>query len=357
MHAFARFIQILGKGRNGMRGLSRTEAYEAMQMIARYDVEPEQLGAFLMLMRIKEESAEEVAGFTEALRESFHVAESAFQPAIDWAAYAGKKRQLPWFLLAALILAGRGYPVLMHGLRRDDERLYVPEALDALEIEAARSLGDAQEQLRLRGFAYLPISKLSPLTADLIETRNLFGLRPPLHTVARMLNPLSAPLSVMGVFHPNFAAIHQQAAVLLGQPGALICKGDGGELERIPDRPVDLYGVSGGQVWTTTWERQIRPGMTVKPERLNLYHFIKVWEGETADPYGEQAVVGTLALTIRALGLETESAAAHELAGSWWQQRHQHPLEILEKSVNTCACGHTDTSQGGRSRAAGALSG
>lgn len=342
MHAFARFIQILGKGRQGMRGLSRTEAYEAMQMIARYDVEPEQLGAFLMLMRIKEESAEEVAGFTQALRESFHVPASALPPAIDWAAYAGKKRQLPWFLLAALILASRGYPVLMHGLRRDDERLYVPEALEALEIDPARSLVEAQAQLRRRGFAYLPISKFSPLTAELIETRNLFGLRPPLHTVARMLNPLSAPLSVMGVFHPNFAGIHQQAALLLEQPAALICKGDGGELERIPDRAVELFGVSDGQAWTANWERLMRPGQRVKPERLNLYHFIQVWEGESRDGYGEQAVIGTLALVIRALGLEQMPMAAHQLAEHWWLQRQEHPLEVLERHAATCACGLSD---------------
>ncbi|WP_428610584.1 glycosyl transferase family protein [Sedimenticola sp.] len=343
MHAFARFIQILGKGRNGMRALSREEAYEAMQMIARYDVEPEQLGAFLMLMRVKEESAEEVAGFTQALRESFHVAETAFQPAIDWAAYAGKKRQLPWFLLAALILATRGYPVLMHGINRSDDRLYVPEALDALGMEAALSLQDAQAQLPLRGFAYLPISKLSPLTAELIETRNLFGLRPPLHTVARMLNPLSAPLSVMGVFHPNFAVIHQQAAALLGQPAALICKGDGGELERIPDRDVELYGVSGGELWSTRWDKRMRPGVVTKPERLNLYHFIQVWEGEAEDDYGEQAVIGTLALIIRALDLEAAAVPAHQLAEEWWRQRHQYPLVPLERAESTCACGRAAT--------------
>jgi anthranilate phosphoribosyltransferase len=343
MHPFARFIQILGKGRNGMRALSRDEAYEAMQMIARYDVEPEQLGAFLMLMRVKEESAEEVAGFTQALRESFHVAESAFHPAIDWAAFAGKKRHLPWFLLAALILAARGYPLLMHGINRSDGRLYVPDALDALGMEPALSLQEAQEQLQLRGFAYLPISKLSPLTAELIETRKLFGLRPPLHTVARMLNPLAAPLSVMGVFHPNFAAIHQQAAVLLGQPGALICKGDGGELERIPDRAVELYGVGAGAAWSDTWDCLIRPGGDVKPGRLNLYHFIQVWEGEAEDSYGERAVVGTLALIIRALGLEVAPGPAHQLAETWWRERRQHPLVQLERPATICACGRAET--------------
>ncbi|MCG8023547.1 MAG: glycosyl transferase family protein [Candidatus Thiodiazotropha endolucinida] len=323
MHPFAKYIQILGKGRNGMRPLTREEAYEAMHMIACYDVEQAQLGAFLMLMRVKEETAEEVAGFTQALRESLPTTDAQIQPAIDWAAYAGKKRQLPWFILAALILARRGYPVFMHGMNRNDERVYVPDALDALGMGTAGSLQEAEAQLKQQGFAYLPISKLSPLTAELIATRELFGLRPPLHTVARMLNPFSAPLSVMGVFHPNFAAIHQQAAWMLGQPKALICKGEGGEFERIPDRAVELYGVSDAETWRESWDTLIKPGSEVKPDRLNLNHFRAVWEGEENDSYGEIAVTGTLALVIRALGIETKLDVAHGLALSWWQGRHQ----------------------------------
>ncbi|MEW7975883.1 MAG: glycosyl transferase family protein [Candidatus Sedimenticola endophacoides] len=323
MHEFARFIQILGKGRNGMRPLSREQAYEAMHMIACYDVDPEQLGAFLMLMRVKEETAEEVAGFTEALRESLPNKSTDERPAIDWAAYAGKKRQLPWFVLAGLIMASRGYPVFMHGLNRDDERLYVPDALDALDLAPSSSLSEAQQRIAETGFAYLPISKLSPLTAELIETRELFGLRPPLHTVARMLNPLSAPLSVMGVFHPNFAEIHQQAAIMLGQPKALICKGEGGEFERIPDRSVQLYGVDAGSEWGEIWEHRFPTGKEVKPERLNLAHFRAVWDGEEEDFYGEHAVVGTLALVIRAMGMSKDSAEADRIALDWWTTRHQ----------------------------------
>ncbi len=324
MHPFARFIQILGKGRNGMRPLSQDEAYEAMNMIACYDVEPEQIGAFLMLMRVKEETAEEVAGFTRALSESIPRHGQTLVPAIDWAAYAGKKRQLPWFVLAALILSRRGYPVLMHGMSRSDERVYVPEALDALDMGTADSLKEAGKQLQEGGFAYLPISKLSPLTAQLISMRDLFGLRAPLHTVARMLNPLKAPLSLMGVFHPNFAAIHQQAAQLIEQPSALICKGEGGEFERIPDRAVELNGVAGDAAWQETWSAMTKPGRQLRQERLNLNHFRAVWEGEAEDAYGELAVTGTLALVQRALGLVESADSAHKLATEWWQQRHQH---------------------------------
>lgn len=322
MHQFARFIQILGKGRNGMRSLTEAEAYEAMQMIACYDVEPEQLGAFLMLMRHKEETAQEVAGFARALRDSIPYLDSSFKPAIDWAAYAGKKRQLPWFVLAALILAQHGYPVLMHGLSRNDERVYVPEALEALDIEIARNLYDAKEQLACSGFSYISIENVSSLTADLINMRDLFGLRSPVHTIARMLNPMKAGLSLTGVFHPNFAEIHQQAAAIMHQRNAIVMKGEGGEFERIPDRDVTLYGVADHSLYQKHDAVIEKPGIHVKPERLNLYHFRSVWDGEAEDSYGELAVTATLAIIIKALGIEKSDEKSQALAMQWWQHRN-----------------------------------
>lgn len=333
MHPFSKFIQILGKGRNGMRALNFDEAFEAMQMIARYEVEPEQLGAFLMLMRVKEETAEEVAGFTQALRESLPPARNNTVPAIDWPAYAGKKRHLPWFLLAALVLARKGHPVLMHGLSRNDERVYIPEALDVLGVKPADTLNGAQHALGTEGFAYLPIENLSSLTSDLINTRELFGLRPPLHTVARMLNPLMAPLTVIGVFHPNYAEIHQQAAKMLKQTNALVCKGEGGEFERIADRSANLAVVRKDLVWTEQWEPVIPTGSTTKPATLDLNDFRAVWFGEKTDCYGEAAIMGTLAMIIKGLGLQQDHIAAQQLARQWWKTRHNAIPVLREVSL------------------------
>lgn len=325
-HAFAPFVRVLGKGRNGARSLTRDEAREAMAMICRYDVEPEQLGAFLMLLRVKEETPAEIAGFVEALRESLPVGPRSPEVAVDWPAYAGKKRQLPWFLLAALTLAGNGYPVLMHGLARDDERVYVPEALQALDLPLAGSIHWAGEQIGQTGFAYLPIERLSPLAHEMIEQRSLLGLRPPLHTVARMLNPFRARLMLMGVFHPNYAPIHQEAAVLLDQAQALAIKGEGGEFERIPDRDITLYGKSPAGDWLEGWPSLCGKGQFLRHEHLDLGHFAAVWYGERDDAYGELAVVGTLALVIRALGIERRHDDAHGLAAQWWRARAAQPL-------------------------------
>ena len=96
-HPFAQFVRALGKGKRGARNLTREEAREAMGMLLDEKVEDTQLGAFLMLLRHKEESPEELAGFTEAVRE--RLTAPPIQVDIDWPTYAGKKRHLPWYCL------------------------------------------------------------------------------------------------------------------------------------------------------------------------------------------------------------------------------------------------------------------
>jgi anthranilate phosphoribosyltransferase len=294
-----------------------------MKQIYCYDVEPEQLGAFLMLMRVKEETAEEVAGFVTAIRESMPVPETPPVVAIDWSSYAGKRRQLPWYLLAALTLGKKGFPVFMHGMHRDDERIYTRQALQALGIEEAMNFKQAAQQIETDGFAYMDIENMSLLTAQLIEQRLLLGLRPPLHTVARMLNPFAAPLMLQGVFHPNYAQTHQQAAQLLGQPRALAFKGEGGEIERIPERAVKLYGLSDNRLWQEDWPNLL-PADKYQPDTFpDWANFTAVWSGEQDDDYGVQAVTGTIALALRALGVAGDYPEAHEQAWQLWSARHQ----------------------------------
>ena len=84
-HPFARFINILGRGKTLTRSLTIDEAERAMAMILAGETLPEQLGAFLMLLRMKEESPEEIAGFVRAARATIRM--PAHAPRVDVEAY------------------------------------------------------------------------------------------------------------------------------------------------------------------------------------------------------------------------------------------------------------------------------
>lgn len=154
-HPFAEFVRILGKGKRGARGLTREEARAAMALLLEGKVEDTQLGAFLMLLRHKEESAEELAGFTEALRTHLQAPRIAVD--LDWPSYAGKKRHLPWYLLAAKCLAGNGVSILMHGGGAHTAgRLYTEQLLGLLDIPLCRDWASVEQALDARRLAFAP---------------------------------------------------------------------------------------------------------------------------------------------------------------------------------------------------------
>ncbi len=318
-HLFAPFVRILGKGKQGSRSLTQAEAREAMQMILDGQVEPEQLGAFLMLLRVKEESPEELAGFIEAVRSCCGAPEQ-LQVDLDWSSYAGKKRQLPWFILVALLLAENGTRVFMHGARgHTPGRIYTEDCLALFGIEACTGWGEVSQSLEATQFAFMPIASLSPEMSRIINLRPVLGLRSPVHTLCRLINPLQATHTVDGVFHPAYGPMHQKTAQLLGVENGLTIKGDGGEAEVKPDAECDLQWTRGSEYSTSQWGRYY-PRRLVK-EDLDTADLVGLWRGTTTNEYGEGAVISTLALILKLLNQAEDDAGCFSRAEQMWQGR------------------------------------
>ena len=315
-HPFAQFVRILGKGKRGARGLTREEARAAMTLLLEGKVEDTQLGAFLMLLRHKEESAEELAGFTEALRTHLQAPNIAVD--LDWPSYAGKKRHLPWYLLAAKCLAGNGVRIMLHGGGAHTAgRMYTEQLLTLLEIPLCRSWQAVSNALDEQRLAFFPLQDWAPQLQRMIDLRNTLGLRSPIHSLARVLNPLAARCGLQSIFHPGYQAVHREASRLLGDH-AVVIKGDGGEIEINPDVASHLYGTSNGENWDEEW-----PAMSaqrhVKPASLQPEQLLAVWRGEAQDSYGEMAVIATMALALRGLGQDREQAFGN--ARVYWAER------------------------------------
>ena len=315
-HPFAQFVRILGKGKRGARGLTREEAREAMGMLLDGKVEQTQLGAFLMLLRHKEESPEELAGFTEAVRQRVQAPPIAVD--LDWPSYAGKKRHLPWFLLAAKCLAKNGVRILLHGGGAHTAgRLYTEQVLEQVQVPLCRDWASVASALDEHCIAFIPLQDWAPRLQHMIDLRNTLGLRSPIHSLARVLNPLGARCGLQSIFHPGYQAVHREASRLLGDT-AIVVKGDGGEIEINPDATSHLYGTAHGQDWDEEWP-QLSAQRHVKPASLDLQHLLAVWRGEARDSYGELALVSSMALALRGLGQTREDAFTQ--AQHWWDQR------------------------------------
>jgi anthranilate phosphoribosyltransferase len=320
-HPFAETIRILGKGKHGSRPLTQEEAYRAMRMIMADEVLPIQLGAFLMLMRVKEETPEELAGFVQAVRESFKAGDTQKPADLDWSTYAGKRRHLPWYLLSALLLAENGVKVFMHGAKGPAAgRLYTEDMLGFLGLSPAQSIAEAKQQLAEQSFSYLSLEHFCPKLHEIIALRPILGLRSPVHTLVRLLNPLNADYSIQGIFHPGYRPVHQLAAQLLQQPYAAVLKGEGGETERNPDMNCLVQGVNQGELFDEEWPALFAK-RHVKPETLEPNQLTTVWRGETIDEFAEASVIGTAAVALKLLGKAETQEAAQQLATDFWARR------------------------------------
>jgi anthranilate phosphoribosyltransferase len=302
--------------------LTQDEAYQAMRMILANEVLPIQLGAFLMLMRVKEETPEELAGFVQAARDSFQQDALQTQVDLDWSSYAGKRRHLPWFLLSALLLAENGVRVLMHGSEGHTAgRLYTANVLSQLGLHPANSLQEAQQQLEHRRFSYLSLEHFCPILHDIIELRPLLGLRSPVHTLVRLLNPFNADYSIQGIFHPSYRPVHQQASALLQQAHSAVLKGEGGETERNPDVDCLVQSVHNGELSDENWSA-LFAHRHVKAEQLDPAQLALLWRGDIDDEFAQAAVIGTAAIALKLLGRADTQQQAHQLAQDYWAKRN-----------------------------------
>ena len=154
----------------------------------------------------------------------------------------------------------------------------------------------------------------------MMKLRSLLGLRSPVHTLARMLNPSNALYSIQGIFHPGYRPVHQEAAVLLNQPHLAVIKGEGGEIERDPDLECLVQSVHNGELSDEVWP-PLFTKRHVKEEILDPQRLPALWRGEIEDEFAQGAVVGTAAIALKLMNKAHHIGEANEIANKMWENR------------------------------------
>ena len=240
---------------------------------------------------------------------------------LDWPSYADRHRQLPYFLLAALLLAESGVRVAMHGIQGLGNAT-TPAVLSALGITPSLDWTAAARDLGQRNFADLPIERFCPTLAQLFGLRPSLGVRTAVNTFARALNPAGAASQLQSVFHPTYLPTHRETARLLGQPAMAAFKGGGGEAQRNPEKPCRT-------VWLEreTDGEEFWPALTPethhrwRDERLEPSGVVELWHGRRRAAGPEAAVIGTTAIALKLLGRAASPDEALAQATELWAGR------------------------------------
>jgi anthranilate phosphoribosyltransferase len=221
-----RYIKAVGAGQKRARDLTREEARAAMGLVADGEARPEQVGAFLLALRMKGEAGEELAGFVDALHARSDVGGArAPTGTLDVDCHGdghqGRATLLP---AAACALAALGVPTLLRlQVVQPHQRHGLVESLAALGLDVGAPLDGprAARALAGAGVAAIDLPRYCPSLAELVALRPLFGVRTVAQTLMKLLDPLAADARVVGVFHAPY--LPSTAAALAERSGTSLC--------------------------------------------------------------------------------------------------------------------------------------
>ena len=241
------YLKEIGRGKDGARALTRAQSSDLMGQLLDGQVDDLATGAFCVAMRIKGETAEEMAGFLDAIHQRLPVLESPQQPWVVLPSYNGARKLPVLTPLLALLLAREGMPVLLHGSTTESTRLTSAQVLSALGYTPQRQL----TRLEPGALTHCATQVLHPGLQKLLNVRAAVGLRNPAHSLVKLLNPLGRgphPALIVGSYtHPEYATSMAATQSLVGAT-ALLLRGTEGEPVADPRRHPAMTAVLRGQL-------------------------------------------------------------------------------------------------------------
>ncbi len=200
--------EVVGSGHKSAEDMTRPQAREAMTRIFAGDPAETTLGAFWLANRWKRNTPEELAAFTDVMREeSLESAVPDCDPVDCGANYDGKHTSALLGVASGLVAAAAGTPVVTHSGDRvpTQEATAYKHVLDELGIRTDLSPAESADMVDEVGFGFYYQPRFNPLVANLSDRRAEMGVRTFLNTVETLANPAGADVHLGSFYHLAFA--------------------------------------------------------------------------------------------------------------------------------------------------------
>ncbi len=207
--------------------LSREEARHAFSVMMDGEADPAQMGAFLMALRMRGETVEEIEGAVGAMRERM-TGVVAPEDAIDIVGTGGDNSgTYNVSTAAAFIVAGCGVPVAKHGNRALSSRSGAADTLVALGINIEIGPEEIGACIREAGIGFMFAPGHHSAMRHVGPTRVALGTRTIFNILGPMSNPASVKRQLIGVFAPEWLQPMAEAMRELGSEKLWIVHGSG----------------------------------------------------------------------------------------------------------------------------------
>jgi anthranilate phosphoribosyltransferase len=240
--------QVITKLLDG-RQLARAEARAVMGEIMRGDATPAQIGGFLVALRAKGETPDEIAGCAEAMREHVLAVRPRREDLVDTAGTGGDgAHTINISTAAALVAAAAGAAVAKHGNRAVSSACGSADVLEALGFTLEQEPARIARSIDELGFGFLFAPSHHPAMRHAAPVRKELATRTVFNVLGPLTNPAGARAQVVGVYSPELVRTIAEVLSQLGARRAFVVHGAGGIDELSPVGPNLVGEVVDGSV-------------------------------------------------------------------------------------------------------------
>lgn len=235
--------------------LSFAEAEEVMSQIMAGEATPSQIGAYLMALRMKGETVEEITGSARAMRRAAVQVKPATPPEqlVDVVGTGGDG--VGTFNIStttAFVVAGAGQKVAKHGNRAASSKSGSADVLAALGVNLDLTPEQVADAIDEVGIGFLFAVKHHPAMKHAIGPRRELGVRTVFNILGPLTNPANAKSLAVGVYDGRLTEPLAKVLGELGNKSAFVYHGHGGLDELTTTGPNQVSRLKNGQVTTET---------------------------------------------------------------------------------------------------------
>lgn len=253
------------------RPLTRAEAEDAFTTLFNGDATPSQIGGFLMALRTRGETVDEITAAAAVMRAKCN-AVSAPEGAIDIVGTGGSgKKTLNISTATAFTVAACGVPIAKHGNKAASSKSGAADALSQMGVNVMVGANIVEQALAEVGIAFMMAPMHHPAIKHVMPTRLELGTRTVFNILGPLTNPAGVKRQLTGAFSRDFIRPMAETLLELGSEKAWLVHGSDGTDE------LTITGTS----WVSAVENGAVTDFEIHPDDAGLptYDFADITGG------------------------------------------------------------------------------